>query len=575
MGLKLPSRYLLLCVSLTLSFWILLNVMSFLYTGTDSNYSKRINGRYLQKDSPSDDFEMQLGDITEENDKRTIGLIRNTEDERIRDEGYAKHAFNELISNRLGFYREIQDTRHAKCHKNTNSSVLPSASIIICFHNEAWSTLLRTVHSVLNRSEGKLIQEIILVDDYSTLEELKGKLQNYIGTLPKVKLVRTLTREGLIRGRMLGAKHATGEILVFLDSHCEVNKEWLPPLLERIKENHTTVVCPVIDIISSDTFEYQSSPLVRGGFNWGLHFSWEPVPNYLVAENGDLTRPIRTPTMAGGLFAIGRQYFVDIGQYDEGMNIWGGENLEISFRIWMCGGRLEIIPCSRVGHLFRKWRPYGSDSKGDTMSYNSMRLAEVWLDDYKKYFYQIRQNLIGKSYGNVSSRMELRKKLNCKSFKWYIENVYPELRLPEEGGVIVDGALWQHVSKKNHVIIKKGNLLNVGSSLCLDTPGLATQKKAKVLLHDCTWTNAKFWSLNEDNELKIDSQLCLEALNKSEEPRVMKCHSGGAQEWYYNKKTLQLYNRASGLCIEATGEISVKMAICNDNAAQKWQFAYD
>lgn len=109
MGLKLPSRYLLLCVSLTLSFWILLNVMSFLYTGTDSNYSKRINGRHLQKDSPSDDFEMQLGDITEENDKSTIGLIRNTEDERIRDEGYAKHAFNELISNRLGFYREIQD----------------------------------------------------------------------------------------------------------------------------------------------------------------------------------------------------------------------------------------------------------------------------------------------------------------------------------------------------------------------------------------------------------------------------------------------------------------------------------
>ena len=172
-------------------------------------------------------------------------------------------------------------------------SLLPSASIIICFHNEAWSTLLRTVHSILNRSAENLIHEIILVDDYSTLKELKGKLQNYVASLGKVKLVRTQQREGLIRGRMLGAKHATGEILVFLDSHCEVNKDWLPPLLERISKNRTTVVCPVIDMISADTFEYESSPLVRGGFNWGLHFSWEPVPSHVLAKNNDLSQPIR------------------------------------------------------------------------------------------------------------------------------------------------------------------------------------------------------------------------------------------------------------------------------------------
>ena len=41
----------------------------------------------------------------------------------------------------------------------------------------------------------------------------------------------------------------------------------------------------------------------------------------------------RTPAMAGGLFGIHRQYFYDIGSYDQEMDIWGGENLEMSFRV--------------------------------------------------------------------------------------------------------------------------------------------------------------------------------------------------------------------------------------------------
>ena len=133
-------------------------------------------------------------------------------------------------------------------------------------------TLLRTIHSVIDRTPEKFLHEIILIDDKSDIDikpELESHIQsNNLGNI--VKIFTPPERLGLIRARIFGSRRATGDVLIFLDSHVETNQMWAEPLLARIKDSRTNVVMPIIDIISADTFKYEPSPLVKGGFNWGL-----------------------------------------------------------------------------------------------------------------------------------------------------------------------------------------------------------------------------------------------------------------------------------------------------------------
>lgn len=70
--------------------------------------------------------------------------------------------FNVMASNMMSLQRTLDDVRHPDCKTINYPMRLPKASIIICFHNEVWSTLIRTIWSIINRTPKELLEEIIL-----------------------------------------------------------------------------------------------------------------------------------------------------------------------------------------------------------------------------------------------------------------------------------------------------------------------------------------------------------------------------------------------------------------------------
>nr|XP_023831763.1 polypeptide N-acetylgalactosaminyltransferase 12 isoform X2 [Salvelinus alpinus] len=501
---------------------------------------------------------------------RAVKLNLVGEEKRKEEESINKHQINTYVSDLVSLHRSLPERWNPLCKdQKYDYRSLPSTSVVIAFYNEAWSTLLRTVHSVLETSPDRLLREVVLVDDYSDRAHLKEPLENYISSLKKVHLIRARKREGLVRARLLGASIATGDVLTFLDCHCECHKGWLEPLLERIKEEPSAVVCPVIDVIDWNTFQYLGNPGEPqiGGFDWRLVFTWHSVPEYEQKRRRSAIDVIRSPTMAGGLFAVSKNYFHYLGTYDTGMEVWGGENLEFSFRIWQCGGSLEIHPCSHVGHVFPKKAPY---SRSKALA-NSVRAAEVWMDDYKELYYHRNPHARLEAFGDVTDRRRLRTQLGCKDFKWYLENIYPDIHVPEDRPGMF------------------GMLKNRGmSSYCFDynPPDDHNLVGHRIILYPChgMGQNQFFEYSNESREIRYNTREpagCAVGDAVSNYLTVHLCRKPRQTVPQDQKFVLReddtLYHLMTQKCVQAVdktdnGTPAPALRPCSDHANQKWFF---
>lgn len=282
-----------------------------------------------------------------------VSLPKNLPEDikKLIDDGWRDYTINEFVSNLIPLSRSLPDPRDKYCHHQIYNN-LPKASVIIIFHNEAWSMILRTMHSVLDRAPLKLLEEIILVDDCSDrgkmffidnssvlirflLDHLQKPLEDYIAQFPKVKILRSPRRNGVMLSRMWGASNAKGPVLVFIDCHMEVMPGFLEPLLDRIARNRNSSAIPMIDILDRETLQYKYFGVKesgRHGFEWSMDHNWIPLPDYERKRHSNPWEPYYSVTMLGAMFSIHKDYFKELGMYDPMYGVYGAEDIELSFK---------------------------------------------------------------------------------------------------------------------------------------------------------------------------------------------------------------------------------------------------
>lgn len=243
------------CLQVTLLvslFWIFVNALILMYVidmyggasyDIESFSDDEIGGRDIVAEPDPDKNEYELiEEVTNPPEwpgEAGVPVEFDESLEREAEKRFSENQFNIVASDYIALNRSLPDFRDKRCLYRKYPTDLPTTSIVIVLHNEANSTLLRGLTSIVNRSPRHLLKEIIVVNDASVGREyLHGSLRRFVDTLPvRVKLIHNEIRMGLIKSRLIGAEAANAETLTFLDAHIECSKGWLPPLLMEIKKD--------------------------------------------------------------------------------------------------------------------------------------------------------------------------------------------------------------------------------------------------------------------------------------------------------------------------------------------------
>ncbi|CAK9058214.1 unnamed protein product [Durusdinium trenchii] len=205
----------------------------------------------------------------------------------------------------------------------------------------------------------------------------------------------------------MGGDAAKGEFIGFYDCHVAPRRGWYKETIQLLKEKSRRLVIPMIGALNIDTWD----EIPNGGY----------VGKCWVNFNADWwwydDESAYSPVISGGLVATTRSWWQESGGFDPGMHGWGGENTEQPIRTWLCGGDVVRAKSSIVAHMWRTEKDkrtiarYKIRQKYD----NVARTAAAWWDEFLPKFRGGNEPHV-----DVSKTMELKKRLGCKPFAYFL-----------------------------------------------------------------------------------------------------------------------------------------------------------
>uniref|UniRef100_A0A3B4AIT5 Glycosyltransferase 2-like domain-containing protein n=1 Tax=Periophthalmus magnuspinnatus TaxID=409849 RepID=A0A3B4AIT5_9GOBI len=255
------------------------------------------------------------------------GVNLSEEEQKEAQALFELYGYNVFLSDRLPLDRGLPDTREKGCLTKTYPKDLPSIGVVLIYLNEALSILKRAIRSIVNRTPKHLLKEIIMVDDNSSNGGFITKTQH----LKCTRLVKHNEQRGLAFARASGWRAATADVVAILDAHIEVHELWAEPLLTQIKKDRTVIASPICDRVNFDDLKVIQYRPASHAFDWALWCMYESfTPEYYALRDSSL--PGKSPSVMG-IFVADRQFLGEIGVLDEGMKVYGGENVELGIRV--------------------------------------------------------------------------------------------------------------------------------------------------------------------------------------------------------------------------------------------------
>ncbi|TSX30735.1 Polypeptide N-acetylgalactosaminyltransferase-like 6 [Bagarius yarrelli] len=269
----------------------------------------------------------------------------------------------------------------------------------------------------------------------------------------------------------------------------------------QIAQNPKTIVCPMIDVIDHNHFGYeaQAGDAMRGAFDWEMYYKRIPIPPELQGPDPSDPYDWGNNIDPGGINTHNFAHIISSEKRKEIPMAPHHHRLDRRNEVWMCGGSMYDVPCSRVGHIYRKYVPYKVPS-GTSLARRRPEYRHL-------------------STGDLTAQKELRKHLKCKDFKWYMNTVawdLPKYYPPVEP---LPAAWGEHGS--------------TGTELRLDS---CLKEGAER-----TWAHEQIFTFGWREDIRPGDplhtrKLCFDAISQSSPVTLYDCHGmRGNQHWSYRK----------------------------------------